>query len=875
MLLALVLVLTLGARMLVFASPALAVESGTLSQLAAPFECIGEEREASAICGTLVPYGANAAYELQVSPDGKSAYSVAVGKPSNQGALDEYSRNPATGALTVIGCLTSEPSPACASQGSETGIAALEDPAAVIVSPDGANVYVIGQGEGTLVEFTRSPETGLLAKIGCITAQATSAECATTSALGLNTPYGATISPDGKSVYVTSLTEEAIAEFEREPATGALTAIAGNGCIGSAGSGCPVHTAIGLKAAVGVVASPDDKDIYVAAGAKEPQGDIAAFERNETTGALKQLAGEKGCIGHNVAGCAEDTPIESTEALAISPDGKNIYANAYAENAVVELQREADGSLTALGGGNACVTTGTITGCKTVSTLLGSPLGVAISPGAGEDVYVTSSGQSAVVELTRNPGTGVLELLPEGEGCVTGEDNGCGASGLLGLTGARRLTVSPDGTNVYVAAQGGNAFAELARTVTPTVSSIDPTQGSEAGGTTVTIEGSGFREGAKVEFGAEEASDVEVKSATELTALAPAHEQEAVTVKVVNPAGEGVGPTYEYVPGGLSIANYCESLGDHGTGETGPTLLSQGGVEGPEYAYRNWACIEGSGNAVALTVKGAPPSFADACHSAYGSALPFAYPGEVNNAYSWGCHASADPSLEAEPEIKATTSSNNSSTAKTGTGGGGSGAPLRATPTVPAPVLAETGNVAPVSGTVTVRLPGSKTFVALSSLRQIPFGTVIEATDGRVSITTATTKGGVQAGEFFGGEFILRQARNGIVVAELTGGNFSVCPTARERSHLARVGAGASSAYARAATSGSHVVRKLWANAHGKFSTKGNYAAGAVQGTEWLTEDLCDGTLIRVTRDKVKVTNLVNHRHAEVKTGHKYLAKAP
>jgi hypothetical protein len=48
-----------------------------------------------------------------------------------------------------------------------------------------------------------------------------------------------------------------------------------------------------------------------------------------------------------------------------------------------------------------------------------------------------------------------------------------------------------------------------------------------------------------------------------------------------------------------------------------------------------------------------------------------------------------------------------------------------------------------------------------------------------------------------------------------------------------------------------------------------------VQGTEWLTADLCDGTLIKVTRDKVAVTNLVNHRHVEVTTGHHYLAKAP
>jgi hypothetical protein len=186
---------------------------------------------------------------------------------------------------------------------------------------------------------------------------------------------------------------------------------------------------------------------------------------------------------------------------------------------------------------------------------------------------------------------------------------------------------------------------------------------------------------------------------------------------------------------------------------------------------------------------------------------------------------------------------------------------------VPAPRLGVTGDVARVSGTVLVRLPGAGAFVAVASLQQIPFGSVIEATHGRVSVTTAAPHGGTQTGEFFEGEFVLTQGANGLVVATLTGGSFAVCPTARERAHKARASA--------AAASGKHVVRKLWADAHGSFSTKGNYAAGAVAGTEWLTEDLCDGTLIRVTRDKVAVTNLVNHRHVMVTVGHHYLAKAP
>jgi hypothetical protein len=186
------------------------------------------------------------------------------------------------------------------------------------------------------------------------------------------------------------------------------------------------------------------------------------------------------------------------------------------------------------------------------------------------------------------------------------------------------------------------------------------------------------------------------------------------------------------------------------------------------------------------------------------------------------------------------------------------------------PKLAVSGNLAPVSGRVLVKLPGSSTFVALESLEQVPFGTVIDATHGKVTVTTVGPHGALQTMTFFEGEFKLTQARNGMVTATLTGGNFSVCPTARERSHIARASAsGASHA------SGKHVVRKLWAEGHGSYTTKGNYAAGAVLGTRWLTEDLCDGTLIHVATDSVAVTNLVNHRHATVKAGHSYLAKAP
>jgi hypothetical protein len=181
--------------------------------------------------------------------------------------------------------------------------------------------------------------------------------------------------------------------------------------------------------------------------------------------------------------------------------------------------------------------------------------------------------------------------------------------------------------------------------------------------------------------------------------------------------------------------------------------------------------------------------------------------------------------------------------------------------------LGVTGNAALVGGVVLVKLPGSATFVTLTRARQLPFGTIIDATHGKVSVTTIGPHGRLQTVTFYEGMLRLTQGHNGVVLATLVGGDFSVCPTARERSHVARAAASRASR--------KHTVRKLWAEGHGSYSTKGNYAAGAVLGTRWVTVDMCGGTLIRVTSDRVAVTNLVNHRHVTVKAGHSYLAKAP
>jgi putative hemolysin len=185
----------------------------------------------------------------------------------------------------------------------------------------------------------------------------------------------------------------------------------------------------------------------------------------------------------------------------------------------------------------------------------------------------------------------------------------------------------------------------------------------------------------------------------------------------------------------------------------------------------------------------------------------------------------------------------------------------------PVPVLGRSADVGTVSGTVLERLPGLHALVPLSSLNKVPFGTVVDATHGSVAVTTAGPRGTTQTITVSEGEFVLSQGHSGMVVARLVGGDFSVCPTAQERAHIAR----ATSKH----QTGKHVVRKLWAEGHGNFTTDGNYASASVRGTKWLTEDLCEGTLIHVATDRVAVINRITHRHLIVKAGHSYLAKAP
>lgn len=84
----------------------------------------------------------------------------------------------------------------------------------------------------------------------------------------------------------------------------------------------------------------------------------------------------------------------------------------------------------------------------------------------------------------------------------------------------------------------------------PSLSSISPGSGTTAGGTVITLIGSGFRAGATVQFATTEATAVTVVSPTQLQATTPARPLGVVTVRVRNDDGQSASlvRAFRFVP---------------------------------------------------------------------------------------------------------------------------------------------------------------------------------------------------------------------------------------------------------------------------------------------------------------------------------------
>jgi 6-phosphogluconolactonase (cycloisomerase 2 family) len=297
-----------------------------LAQFAGGSGCIAqpEDDDAEAIGGCGRGKGLIDANDAAVAADGAGVYVAAAG--SN--AVASFARESATGRLRQVNCVSANATTGVdGTKGACADGNALAGAAAVAVSPDGRNVYAASYASGGIAIFVRNAETAGLRQIGCVRAVRT---C--TSARALAGAASVAVSPDGRNVYLASAEADAVVSFSRDAATGLLSPL---GCISDDGTDRLCLTGNALKGAYSIVVAPDGKNVYVAAYNSNA---VLTFDRDAANGRLTQ----RGCIlagapprGSCVAGHALESPVD----LAMTQDGRTVFAAALDSNAVVVFAR--------------------------------------------------------------------------------------------------------------------------------------------------------------------------------------------------------------------------------------------------------------------------------------------------------------------------------------------------------------------------------------------------------------------------------------------------------------------------------------------------------------------------------------------------------
>jgi hypothetical protein len=191
--------------------------------------------------------------------------------------------------------------------------------------------------------------------------------------------------------------------------------------------------------------------------------------------------------------------------------------------------------------------------------------------------------------------------------------------------------------------------------------------------------------------------------------------------------------------------------------------------------------------------------------------------------------------------------------------------PARVTFFVDIPVNGARLEASPLAGTVRIKAPGATKFRPLTEGETIAVGSVVDTTEGKVSLSSVDATGEEQRASFFQGTFrVDQQVGRRLVTLQLRGGNFSQCASGEE---VEAEGA------ARASSKGPG--QSLWGSGHGSFRTEGHFGSATVRGTIWLTSDTCEGTFVKVNRGLVAVRDFRRHKTVMVPAGHSYLAKSP
>jgi hypothetical protein len=345
----------------------------------------------------------------------------------------------------AAGCIVDEASPPAGC----VDVRGMTDVRQIAISPDGKNVYVTSRGRGALAVFDRDASTGALTQktgaLGCYTSNTTVATEDICTLVGGSTAAMGGVAVSPDGNHVYAGGSGQLMHFTRTSA-GDLAYVES----GTTNGGVIVNVAV----------SPDGASVYTAA-INEPGGLIFAYQVQAGSPGLNYRA----CFASATTGygCTliNDGYVDSPGQMLVTPDNKQLIVSNgwdtstdYGSGSVVGFDRVTSGATQGdlTSPTSASCIADTLANCQTHAGF--SYIRGVASADNGTKIFL--AGYYGLFSVQRDPATNALSPLTSPGSCASyvGGSYGCGplAPGVPqnDVLPVRDLTVPADGENVYV-----------------------------------------------------------------------------------------------------------------------------------------------------------------------------------------------------------------------------------------------------------------------------------------------------------------------------------------------------------------------------------------------------------------------------------------